>query len=475
VESERGSTRTAWILVGLFVGALLLRLPGLDGQLWFDEVWMLVDFVRKPVHVALTGYPTDNHHPLYTLLAWMSVRVFGEHPWSLRLFACVFGAASVVTLYAFAREVAGVRESIGARTALFASALLALSPHHVFFSQDARGYTAMLFFTLVASRAFLERRAIVQGAALGLAAYAHLTGAFVAVGQLLIWAWTRRKDKTTSVAPLAGVLIGGALALALHAPMLPDMWRFFFVSSSPYAASSEWKSPLWTIAETARSLGFGLVPGLVALAIGAAIGWVGLRRIWKADREAALLCVVPVVLCALTLVLMRRNLWPRSFFFAAGFGALVAAEGLLSVLDRLAERARLGRFASPAATAFAGLALVALAARLPAEWERPKQDFEGARNFVQAARSDGESALTVGLASFPYSAYYGGGFTEVDSTAELDAALLNSKGAWVITTFPIYLRSRRPELAAELDRRGAEIVRFPGSVGDGDVVVLRVR
>jgi hypothetical protein len=45
----------------------------------------------------------------------------------------------------------------------------------------------------------------------------------------------------------------------------------------------------------------------------------------------------------------------------------------------------------------------------------------------------------------------------------------------VISTFPIYLRSRRPEIAELLDERATEVERFRGSIGDGDVVVLRVR
>ena len=56
--------RTGAIGVALFAVALLLRLPGLDSGLWFDEVWMLVDFVRAPLGTIVASYPTDNHHPI---------------------------------------------------------------------------------------------------------------------------------------------------------------------------------------------------------------------------------------------------------------------------------------------------------------------------------------------------------------------------------------------------------------------------
>jgi len=452
--------RTLRLCAALFVIALVLRLPGIDLGLWFDEVWMLVDFVRKPFGTVLASYPTDNHHPLYTLLAWGSVRILGEHPWTLRLPALLFGAASVPTLYLFASRVAPPR------VALLASALLAASPHHVLFSQNARGYTATLFFALVASEAALARKPARQGIALALASYAHLTGAFVALGHLAAWAIAGRRGRSASGAPLLGVTLGALAALALHAPMLPDMARFFFDRVNPYAAKADWSSPLWTIAEAARSLGVGLVPGLFVIAGALAVAGIGAASLWKRNREGALIVALPALLCAIVLVAMGRNLWPRSFFFAAGFLALVAAEGFLAIADRLLPRI---------ADALAAAAVVTSLALLPRIWNLPKQGFAAARDFAISARTGGERVLTVGLASFPYESYYGGGFTPVDSREELERELAGGREALVITTFPIYLRSRRPEIARALEERGREIERFRGSVGDGDVVVLRIR
>jgi hypothetical protein len=207
-------------------------------------------------------------------------------------------------------------------------------------------------------------------------------------------------------------------------------------------------------------------PGLLALAAGAALAALGVASLWRRDREAAAIAVLPAAACGLVLLAMGRNLWPRSFFFAAGFGALVAAEGFLAIADRLLPRI---------ADALAAAVVVASLALLPRVWNVPKQDFAAARDFALSARAAGEPVLTVGLASFPYEAYYGGGFTPVDTREALERELEAGREALVITTFPIYLRSRRPEIARVLDERGEEIGRFRGSVGDGDVVVLRLR
>ena len=469
-QSSARPPRTGAICAALFAVAFVLRLPGLNLGLWFDEVWMLVDFVRAPLGTIVASYPSDNHHPLYTLLAWGSVRALGEHPWTLRLPALLFGAASVPALYLFAARVATPR------VAFLASALLAVSTHHVLYSQNARGYTAMLFFALVASDAALARRPVRQGIALALSSYAHLTGAFVAAGHLAAWAIAGRRDpsraplagrrgRDPSRAPLAGVCLGGALSLLLHAPMLGDMRSFFLERVNPHAATSDWSSPLWTLLEASRSLGFGVPAGLTAIGGALVVGAIGLARLARRDREAALIAVLPALLCAIVLVAMGRNLWPRSFFFAAGFLALVGAEGFLALCDRL-----LPRFAD----ALAAACVVAALALLPRVWNLPKQDFAGARDFALVERREGEPVLTVGLASFPYEAYYGGGFTPIDSREALERELAGRE-ALVITTFPIFLESRRPEIAKLLEERGREIGRFRGSMGDGDVVVLRVR
>ena len=74
--------------------------------------------------------------------------IFGDGPAALRLPAVLFGVASIAALYLFARRVTTVRE------ALVAAALMTVSYHHIWFSQNARGYSALLFWTLVSSWLF---------------------------------------------------------------------------------------------------------------------------------------------------------------------------------------------------------------------------------------------------------------------------------------------------------------------------------
>src|ERR1700722_3990635 len=103
---------------------------------------MLLDSARESVLQTATKYDWQNQHMLYSLLAHGSIRICDEHPWRCRLPAMLFGIASIPALYSFARLVTTNRE------ALLASALMAINYQHIWFSQNARGYTGMAFWAL---------------------------------------------------------------------------------------------------------------------------------------------------------------------------------------------------------------------------------------------------------------------------------------------------------------------------------------
>ncbi len=171
-------------LIGLTILALVLRLIGANNGLWTDEIFSLVDSFRLPFGELVRSYPGDTHHPLYSLLAHVSLTIFGESAWSIRLPSILVGTASVPLLYLLGREVADRRE------ALFAAAVLAVSYHHVWFSQNARGYVILAACAMVGTWMLLRllatgRPGFAAGYALvtALGAYTHLTMVFLAVGQ----------------------------------------------------------------------------------------------------------------------------------------------------------------------------------------------------------------------------------------------------------------------------------------------------
>src|SRR6202522_530238 len=85
------------------------------------ELTFLLMTVRHPLAQIVTVFPGDTQHPLYSILARLSIVAFGEHVWSLRLPAVIFGVASVPALYFLAASVSSRME------ALLAAAFLAVS------------------------------------------------------------------------------------------------------------------------------------------------------------------------------------------------------------------------------------------------------------------------------------------------------------------------------------------------------------
>lgn len=213
---------------GLLVLGLILRLPGLNQSFWYDEIMAMVMFFSESWQKLLTEMPVPNHQPLYSLLGKLCLLALGPEEWKLRLPALVFGALTPPALYLFGRR------RLGERVGLIAGLLMAVGMWPVWFSQDARGYSAMIFFSILAVDFFLRTvnrpgpRAAALTAGVGaLAMYSHMyagavTGTLAAAG-LMIFA--RRRDRNSAWFAAAG-LGGLVLAALLYLPLLGDFYAF---------------------------------------------------------------------------------------------------------------------------------------------------------------------------------------------------------------------------------------------------------
>src|SRR5262249_20305653 len=152
------------------------------------------------------------------------LRLLGESALAVRLPAALFGVGGVAALFLF------VEAALDRRLALVSGALLAVSYPHVFYSQNARGYTALVFFALLAARGLLRFRAPVVStwaraeyvAACALSAYSVLFGAFVLAAHAAIAALAAAGPALRIGRPaLAARGLGRAIAIAaLLAAML---------------------------------------------------------------------------------------------------------------------------------------------------------------------------------------------------------------------------------------------------------------
>lgn len=477
------------VLAGLSVLALALRLWALDSCLWFDEVLTLLDFVRAPLGEIVVRFPSQNQHMLFSLLAHGSIAVFGESSWALRLPSVVFGVASLWALFLLGRRLLGVRE------ALLACTLLTVSYHHVWFSQNARGYMGLLFFATLATWLWLEallRRTwawhLAYALTVALGMWIHMTLVFVPMVHALVYAaqlaaelWSahtsaaRRGVLADAVRPLGAWALAASLTLQLYALSLPE---FLQAGLHEVSLESEWTNPLWVIAESLRSLrlGFGALAVVLCGLLVAGAGWLSLaRRSWTA--AAAL--ILPPVLGGAAMLALGHNLWPRFFFFAMGFAVLIAVHGAMTVPRLLlAGFPSLRSRASIAAAAGTGAVLLMIAASaysLPRAYALPKQDFTGARDYVESALHDGDAVVAVGLAGVAYSRYFAPRWGKVDNADELKGLLRSHAHVWLVYTLPVELKAYHPEVWDVVDREFEVVKVFPGTLGDGQVTVCRGR
>lgn len=487
IINRRPVERSAYLILAvLCVAALGLRLWRLNTDLWFDEILMVLDFIRQPFGEMLTSFPSKNQHLLYSILAHLSVQLFGESAWAVRLPSVFFGVGSVWALFLLGRSV------IGTRAALLTCTLMTFSYHHIWFSQNARGYMGLMFFSTLATWLWLEAWGRGKGwwlayaviSALG--AWVQMLMVFVvATHGLLYLVWLafpklfgrvgerREIEGRHRWYPILAWLLCGTLTLQVYALALPE---FLHTGIHEVSEPSEWVSLWWVITESLRSLKLGFSAVIVLLAGGAMVG-LGLLAMLKRDLLATLSMILPPIFVGVTTLIWSHNFWPRLFFFAMGFALLIVVQGamtlpqiLRSLLPSLPIQER---WLAAAGTGLAALMILASCLTIPRVYALPKQNYTGARDFVESNRQSSDAVVAVGLAGVAYGKYFAPQWTDAQTQAELDAARQGHANVWLVYTIPIQVKAYRPEIWKVIEKDFEVVKVFPGTLGGGEVYVCR--
>lgn len=462
----------AWAIAIIVAAAAALRVYELNAQLWYDEILTLIRAVRMPFVDIVTHFPTNNNHVFYSALANLSIAAWGEHPWTLRLPAALFGVGSVYMIYRFGRLAAGRFE------ALLAALISALSYHHIWFSQNARGYTILLFVMLLSTYLLLvglrdNRRAafIAFGIVAAFGVYTHLTMLFAVVGQALVVAGRLLVSRRGRIVladwinPAIGFVVAALVTLALYAPLMGDIQSFFTAEQATGAAKNP-ATPGWAMLETLRGLNLETWWLLAAGLIVAVYGGVSYLR---QSLTMVAFFVVPVAVVLAAAVLLDRPTFPRFFFFVAGFAILVAIRGVMVWARWLGKRTPIGtgRMQWLAAAALTAIALV----MLPPAY-RAKQDYDGALAYLEANARPTDAVRILGIgAAMPFQSYYEKPWPRLSSEAELAQARAAGP-TWVVYTLPKYIEVSEPGLLKTVERDCAR-QEFHGTLAGGVVVVAR--
>ena len=454
------------------LAGLGLRFYGSDSGLWTDEITSLLDSFRRPFHELIRTFPGDNQHPLYSILARVSMLALGESAWTIRLPAALFGAASIPLVYWLGRE------TVGRAEALAGSALMTVSYHHVWFSQNARGYSALGFFAIMATCLLVRglrtgRRGffVAYAVAVGIGSYMHLSMVFLALGQAAVVVWLIVKPsnewRADRVSFLTAFGAGAALTLLLYSPMLSGVLDYFGRPTDMVKVST----PGWAAAETLRALKVGWGAGVVVVAV-LALAAAGVWRLCRASPVILALFLAPGAGMVAGAALARGTMYPRFFFFMAGFAVLIMAAGAFwsgsAASVAIGHPAKGRKFG----TAICAILIAASAVSLRSNYRNPKQDFSGARAFVEEHRGPQEKVMTIGVTIRPYREYFGLDWPAVRTAADVNANREQAP-AWLVYSFPRYVRASYPDVWTLVETDCESQTRFRGTLGDGDILVCR--
>ena len=328
----------ATILLALTALAAFLRLHQLGGHgLWLDEACSVLYAHLPAATFWRLMWKQEGNMVLYYLLlrAWVHV---GDTEFLLRFPSVIFSVASIPMIYRLGRDL------FSKTTGLIAAALLSMHWFHIFFSQDARSYTLLIFLLLVSSWLFWhfaespERKLYRYSYPVvsALAMYAHIFAILVVAAQWLSLgpSRARRIGPRRSIAALAAFFL---LALPMEAfALLRNKGQLIWVPRATIQAFADAISAMAGF-ENRQFLLLALSLGLSLLAIVNAYRSASDQSKF-AVRLAALWAIIPIT-ATLAYSLHRPLFFSRFLVICVPGLLLLVAEGV-AVIERSATRLR---------------------------------------------------------------------------------------------------------------------------------------
>lgn len=298
---------TAGFAAVVIVGAAV-RISHLEHlSLWLDEGFTALYSQQQWRSVAgLKGFYSP-HPPLYFLLVKVS-DLFVANELAGRLISVVTGIATIPVFYALMAKV------LDRRAAFVGALVLALSPIHLYYSQEARMYALVVFLICVSYLALIgyyqrphRPWAALYGLTAGLALWVDYSSTYALAPQAVLILAMLYRQRREAVA----LFIAGVLAVLAYAPWIPQ------VLASIDAANEVERRESYLGVDSSR----------VSTALLAMMGYAGdgsyfqsLRQTawnrWPDSRGFFIIAALPVV------ILGVRGIWRRWQAMAVVFGLL---------------------------------------------------------------------------------------------------------------------------------------------------------
>ena len=312
-----------WVLGGLTAVGVAIRFSTLGLQSYHhDEVITAARVLPGSfAHMLHEVKHSESNPPLYYAIAWAWAKVFGYGEVGLRSLSALLGAATVPVAYFIGRELSGKRAGY------ITAAIVALNPMLIWYSQEARGYAMLVFFTALSFLFFLRALRTQDGRDLALWALAsigalmtHYFAVFpVAIEAVWLLVALRALWRSVTLAVGGIALVGLALVPLLAAQINPHHIGWIENSSllgriGETAASFLIGETGHVIAEPPRNK-FAVIPAVLILT---ALALVMLRGTRREKRGVGIGLAIGVGVIALATVaalagkdyVVERNLLP---------------------------------------------------------------------------------------------------------------------------------------------------------------------
>jgi len=177
--------RYTLLLLIIICLCLLLRLINIaDQSIWLDEAYSIQAAESGFAGILEKTTSEDFHPPLYYFLLHVWLKIFGNSEFSSRFISLIFSAAAVPIVYFIGCRL------FSRQTGLLSALLLSISVFHIEYAQEVRGYSMLVFFSLLSiyyfigvlrDKKFFEALAYIFFTLLLL--YTHYFGALIVVCQ----------------------------------------------------------------------------------------------------------------------------------------------------------------------------------------------------------------------------------------------------------------------------------------------------
>lgn len=224
------------LLLLTVVGAILRFYHLGYNSLWLDEATTYLFAQKSLLEIWNATSGGEYNPPLFYWIEHFMILLGGTEA-ILRLMPAILGVLTIPLFYIIGEEF------MDQNSGLIAAAILAFSPFHIYYSQEARAYTSVLFILSLAFICYLYGRRsneskywILFGLFSAIAFWMHFYS-IIFTGSLILFGFFRPTERSLeSPSRIKQILLASITFIVLCAPLLAIIGRLFLVRTSTHPA-----------------------------------------------------------------------------------------------------------------------------------------------------------------------------------------------------------------------------------------------